>query len=153
LQRISGSGDFLNREMMDVPSIPKSPGQIGPRPITATVEVRFAGDVLTLHGRNYSETSQCLHAELVLLFALSATLSRHPQSPSRLSLFHLRSQLKPCRMCAAFLHCVRDKCDDFSVVYDQDDPGPLARNTLLDRYGYRSRQTTSVCDHSGALHT
>ena len=76
-----------------------------------------------------------MHAELSVLFALGALLAE-TFSNGRLQSFALETTLKPCRMCASFLHVVRGKTDDFAVRYEEDDPGPLARHTLLDQFGY-----------------
>jgi len=136
VKKIHAMGDLFDPQAAVGPNIPKTPGRIGPRAIGAKLHVTFDGHDLRFYGRNYSEISQCLHAELALVFVLSAILKESVKKPERLDFFHLESQLKPCRMCAAFLHTVAAKCDDFRVDYERDDPGPLARNTLLDQYGY-----------------
>lgn len=118
------------------PELPKIPGKLQPRRLTAEAKVVIAGTSLTFYSRNFSELSQCLHAELTLIFGLSRYLSALPQPPDRLQSFELETTLKPCKMCAAFLHALRRKCDAFQVRYDEDDPGRLAADTLLDRLGY-----------------
>jgi hypothetical protein len=136
VKKVLGMGDLFDPQAAVGPSLPKTPGKIRPRAIGAKLHVMFDDHDLTLYGRNYSEISQCLHAELALIFVLSAILEKTVKKSDRLDFFHLESQLKPCRMCAAFLHKVRTKCDDFRVDYERDDPGPLARNTMLDQFGY-----------------
>jgi hypothetical protein len=118
------------------PEIPKIPGKLQPRKLMATAKVVSAGESLTFYSRNFSELSQCLHAELTLIFGLGRYLSELPQPPARLQSFELETTLKPCKMCAAFLHALRLKCDSFRVRYHEDDPGRLAADTLLDRFGY-----------------
>jgi hypothetical protein len=122
-----------------IPTLPKIPGKLLPRQLKAKVQVTTEGREWTLHARNFSEVSQCLHAELTLVMGLSQLFSGLPQPPEKLDTFQLETTLKPCRMCAAFLHVVRKKCRAFSVSYEEDDPGRLAAHTLLDRFGYQSQ--------------
>lgn len=119
------------------PELAKVPGKLQPRRINAVAEVGLAGESLTFYSRNFSELSQCLHAEVTLIFGLSLYLSARPQPPDRLQSFELETTLKPCKMCAAFLHALRRKCAAFRVNYHEDDPGRLAADTLLDRFGYK----------------
>jgi hypothetical protein len=118
------------------PELAKVPGKLQPRRLNATAKVVIAGESLVFHARNFSELSQCLHAELTVIFGLSRHLSERPQPPRRLQSFELDTTLKPCKMCAAFLHALRPKCEAFQVRYHEDDPGRLAADTLLDRFGY-----------------
>jgi tRNA(Arg) A34 adenosine deaminase TadA len=118
------------------PELPKVPGKLQPRRLNAVAQLVVAGESLTFYSRNFSELSQCLHAELTLMFGLSRYLSEHPQPPDRLQSFELETTLKPCKMCAAFLHALSRRCEVFHVKYDEDDPGRLAAETLLDRFGY-----------------
>lgn len=118
------------------PEWPKTPGKLQPRRLTAAAKVVIAGEEHRFHSRNFSELSQCLHAELTLIFGLGRYLSERPQPPDRLQSFELETTLKPCKMCAAFLHALRRKCAAFQVTYHEDDPGRLAADTLLDRFGY-----------------
>ncbi|WP_141735140.1 Bd3614 family nucleic acid deaminase [Oligoflexus tunisiensis] len=137
LQTVADTGHCFHTES-EVPPMQKTPGKLLPRPLTARAHVALDGMEWTLHARNFSEVSQCLHAELALVFGLSQLLSGLPQRPEKLQTFQLETTLKPCRMCAAFLHVVRKKCRTFSVSYEKDDPGRLAAHTLLDRFGYQS---------------
>lgn len=121
--------DFLSESIV-FPERIKSPGKLLARELTAEATVKSAGKIYRYYSRNFSEISQCLHAELTLVFALSQDLREIPES------FELQSTLKPCRMCAAFLYAVRLKTLKFKVEYEHDDPGPLAQNTLLDVHGY-----------------
>ncbi|MCX6129272.1 MAG: hypothetical protein NTX25_09455 [Proteobacteria bacterium] len=116
----------------------KQAGKLLPRKLWAKAEVSFEGGKYCLYSRNFSELSQCLHAELVLLFGLSRLLSQEQKRPDRIISLVLEASLKPCKMCAAFLDLVRQKCLSFEVKYAEDDPGPLAANTRLDRFSYRS---------------
>jgi hypothetical protein len=136
LRRLDQSEDMLDPQASTPWRTRKTPGKIVPRAIKAKLTVKFGDRELTLYGRNYGDISQCLHAELALLLALSRILGQNPESPQTLEFLRVTSALKPCRMCAAFLHIVRKKCAYFSVEYDLDDPGPLARHTLLDQFGY-----------------
>ncbi len=121
-----------------LPQLIKVPGKLLPRHLFAQAEIRFSTSTVKLYSRNFSELSQCLHAELSLLFALSEMLRGLPPENQPIRSFHLHSTLKPCKMCAAFLHLVRGFCQSFDVSFDEHDPGKLASDTLLDRYGYRS---------------
>jgi deoxycytidylate deaminase len=136
LETLDRSGHSF--ETMPVhPEMPKIPGKLQPRRLTATAKVVIEGESLTFYSRNFSELSQCLHAELTLIFGLGRYLSTRPQPPARLQSFELETTLKPCKMCAAFLHALRRKCSAFQVSYEEDDPGRLAADTLLDRFGYQ----------------
>jgi hypothetical protein len=120
------------------PTLAKTPGKLIPRKLTAKAQITLHNTEMTLHSRNFSELSQCLHAELTLIFGLSRLLSLIPNQPEKLEAFNLETTLKPCKMCAAFLHVLRRKCKSFQVTYFEDDPGRLAAQTLLDQFGYRS---------------
>lgn len=140
IQTINKTGHSFRSEPVMVHPIPKTPGKLLPRKLTAKAHITFNDVELSLYSRNFSEVSQCLHAELTLMFGLSQLLSQMPNRPEKLDEFWLESTLKPCKMCAAFLHVVRKKCRSFMVTYLEDDPGPLAANTLLDRFGYQLSQ-------------
>lgn len=112
----------------------KRPGHLLPRRLTARARIRWETAEIELTSRNFSEISQCLHAELTLIFELSRRLSRN--CPPFLELFELESTLKPCKMCAAFLFLLKARSQRFRVSYEEDDPGPLAQDTWLDRTGY-----------------
>lgn len=45
---------------------------------------------------------------------------------------HLFVSLKPCRMCAAAIWENAEDIENFRVIYVEDDPGPHAKETLLD---------------------
>lgn len=130
--------DFFDPKIL-WPEAVKLPGRLVPRQLVAEIKVSFAGETLAVYARNFSEVSQCLHAEIGAIMALSEALSIHPSPPSRLDTFELSTTLKPCRMCAAFLKQVKTRCRDFEVRYKQNDPGPLAHDTWLDREGYSHR--------------
>lgn len=126
--------NFESKEIV-WPQVEKMPGKLLPRKLSASVQITVGNAEFELYARNFTEMSQCLHAELVLLFALSAKLMTLGQTDI-LQSFKLHSSLKPCKMCAAFLHEVKEHTKEFLVTFDSDDPGPLARNTALDRFGY-----------------
>lgn len=136
LQRLAASGHCFDspphREWPDH----KNPGQLLPRRILASARIELADESFELHARNFSEISQCLHAELVLLFELSRRLSEKLLPLNALKAFQLRTTLKPCKMCAAFLYAVGTCCRSFHVQFDEHDPGRLAADTLLDRHSY-----------------
>lgn len=124
---------------VEAPHLVKTPGKLLPRKLVAHARIRFHDQELNLYSRNFSELSQCLHAELTLIFGLARILSQLSEAPQKLQDFHLETTLKPCKMCAAFLHVLRRKCDNFRVTYFENDPGRLAAHTLLDQYGYQSK--------------
>jgi hypothetical protein len=138
LETLDDAGHAFDKKPVH-PELAKVPGKLQPRRLNATAQLVIAGESLTLYSRNFSELSQCLHAELTLIFGLSRYLSERPQLPERLQSFELETTLKPCKMCAAFLHTLRRSCDAFHVKYQEDDPGRLAADTLLDRFGYEGR--------------
>jgi hypothetical protein len=135
LEALDNAGHAFTAEPQH-PEMPKIPGKLQPRRLMARAQVVIEGASFTFYSRNFSELSQCLHAELTLMFGLGRHLIRQPRIPDRLQSFELESTLKPCKMCAAFLHAMRRKCDAFQVKYHEDDPGRLAADTLLDRFGY-----------------
>ncbi len=137
LDLLEEAGHSFNTEA-ETPELVKTPGKLLPRKLMAHAHVRFHDQDLDLHSRNFSELSQCLHAELTLIFGLARLLSEMNNPPDQLQSFELKTTLKPCKMCAAFLHILRRKCSSFRVTYFEDDPGRLAAHTLLDQYGYQS---------------
>jgi hypothetical protein len=137
LQTLSQTGHAFEEEPRFAPQV-KVPGKLLPRRLTAKAELAFQNRELCFHSRNFSELSQCLHAELTLIFALSRFLNELPEPPEMLESFRLETTLKPCKMCAAFLHAMKGKCQSFHVSYVEDDPGRLAADTLLDRFGYQN---------------
>jgi Bd3614-like deaminase len=132
---ISASGHDFSQPII-WPELPKIPGRLMPRAISAVVDVTFSGNHCQFHARNLSEHSQCLHAELTILLRLSTQLANQELPPEKIDSFKLHCTLKPCRMCAAFLYFASERCVNFQVSFDNDDPGRLASKTLLDRYGY-----------------
>ncbi len=116
------------------PALEKEPGKLLPRPLVAAARITCERGELRIHSRNFTEISQGLHAEVVLLSLLSEELST--KDLGAIESFEFETTLKPCKMCAAFLHSVRSHTRVFTVRYEEEDPGPLAADTLLDRYGY-----------------
>ncbi len=129
LSKILSTGHRFESENVSWPEEKKIPGKLQPRKLSAHACIQTPTQTLNVYSRNFTEISQCLHAELSLLLYLS-------QLPLTLLSFSLKTTLKPCRMCAAFLYQLRSQTPSFHVEYEQDDPGPLAANTLLDQYGY-----------------
>lgn len=119
------------------PEWEKSPGKLVPRKISAELKVEIGLETWVLYARNFSEISQCLHAEIAILLKISEKISTMAQHPMAIQDFTLNCTLKPCKMCASWLYFVSKKCLQFSLSYELDDPGPLAKNTLLDQFGYR----------------
>lgn len=136
LGKLQNAGHSFEADDPSFPELEKKPGKLIPRKLAAEAKISAQGREFTLRSRNFSEISQCLHAELTLIFRLGQILSE--TSIDVLDGFHLQTTLKPCRMCASFLHVLRGKCRSFRVAYSEDDPGPLAANTLLDRFGYQT---------------
>ncbi len=137
LDLLDEAGHSFTREV-EPPQLVKTPGKLVPRKLVAHAHIRFHEQELDLYSRNFSELSQCLHADLTLIFGLSKLLSEMKDPPATLQAFQLKTTLKPCKMCAAFLHVLRRKCSIFRVTYFEDDPGRLAAHTLLDQHGYQS---------------
>jgi hypothetical protein len=138
LETVTQTAHVFDEEPRFVPQV-KVPGKLLPRKLTARAELVIQDREFCFHSRNFSELSQCLHAELTLVFALSRFLSELPEPPETIASFRLETTLKPCKMCAAFLHAMKPKCQSFHVSYVEDDPGRLATDTLLDRFGYQSQ--------------
>ncbi len=131
LTKIEASGHSFESEDVPWPTVKKVPGKLLPRKLLAHARIQTPDETKNYYARNFTEISQCLHAELSLLLYLS-------REPLTLLSFSLKTTLKPCRMCAAFLHHLRSQTSSFHIEYEEDDPGPLAANTLLDQYGYRN---------------
>jgi hypothetical protein len=131
LSKIRATGHDFTSVNIVWPSSEKVAGKLQARRLWAHASIQTPNRALDLYSRNFAEISQCLHAELSLLLYLI-------QQPLTLVSFALRTTLKPCRMCAAFLHQLRHHTQAFKVEYEQDDPGPLASRTLLDQYGYQN---------------
>lgn len=137
-QKLRVAGHDFQSPTVQWPELKKEPGKLLPRQLTASVKVEIASSTYELRSRNFTEISQCLHAELTLIAGLSRQLSLI--NPERFPINNLSFEctLKPCRMCASFLHSLRRHCKVFAVRYHEDDPGPLAQNTALDQHGYHS---------------
>lgn len=159
LERLSIAGHSFQPDEEAWPDLKKEPGKLLPRKLSAKAFVSWSEGEIQLASRNFSEISQCLHAEVTLIFALSRLLCEQPRQVEALDEFRLETTLKPCRMCAAFLHAIKGNCRSFAVAYLEDDPGPLAANTLLDRFGYeyvscasdRTKSPIKLEEFDGAL--
>lgn len=74
---------------------------------------------------NQNFKNKTLHAEILLVGnLLNKGYSAAPKN------WRLYASLKPCKMCAALLN---EFFSDSEIYYFQEDPGPLAQNTLLDQ--------------------
>lgn len=76
--------------------------------------------------QNQQHLNRSFHAELQLMFWLV-------HQPSKFEVSSLWVSLSPCKMCAALISSVFDhrrKCSGF--FFEEQDSGPMARNTALD---------------------
>jgi tRNA(Arg) A34 adenosine deaminase TadA len=69
-----------------------------------------------------------LHAEISALMKYFETYGHQLPPKSRIYV-----SMKPCRMCAGMIIEMAEDPDRIEVIYFQDDPGPLARNTELEK--------------------
>ena len=78
---------------------------------------------------NTNAVNKTLHAELNLV------QSYYRKSQSKLPRgSRLYTTLKPCKMCAGMIHDAAEDMRSFEVIYAEDDPGPNARNTALEKF-------------------
>lgn len=136
LRASEGAGHDFSSQTIHFPERMKEPGKLLARNLIAKATVCAKGETFTFYARNFTEISQCLHAELTLILAMSRRFQS--LAVTELDHFELETTLKPCRMCAGFLHALRLKSRSFQVRFEKDDPGPLAQHTLLDQFGYSS---------------
>lgn len=81
----------------------------------------------SLHGGFINKT---LHAEVRLCQEFFTRKRELFPEGSRLVI-----SLKPCQMCAAMISRMATGLRDFKAIYLENDPGPLAQNTVLEREG------------------
>lgn len=91
--------------------------------------------------RNTNSTVRTRHAELNVIQNFVARAGELPRG------FRLVASLKPCRMCAGLVWECAQPHRDFRVFYRDFDPGPMARETLLDPEYEQSLD--QVCNPSG----
>lgn len=85
------------------------------------------GKVLSWAVNNNSK-NKTLHAEVV---ALQKYVNQHERRlPAHARIY---TSLKPCRMCAGMIWDLAEEPQTLQTIYFQDDPGPLAKNTVLER--------------------
>lgn len=85
------------------------------------------GKLLTWAINNNSK-NKTLHAEVSALMKYFETFGKKLPSHSK-----IYASMKPCRMCAGMIVDMSDDPDSIEVIYFQDDPGPLAQNTELEK--------------------
>src|SRR5690606_27800629 len=78
---------------------------------------------------NNNSKNKTLHAEISVLqqYFMQSSCKLPPQAICYVS-------LKPCRMCAGMLTHMAEEPSGLRIIYFQDDPGPLAQNTVLEKY-------------------
>jgi tRNA(Arg) A34 adenosine deaminase TadA len=77
---------------------------------------------------NNSSKNKTLHAEILALLKYFETFGGKLPAHSKIYV-----SMKPCRMCAGMIIEMVEDPDKVEVIYFQDDPGPLARNTELEK--------------------
>jgi tRNA(Arg) A34 adenosine deaminase TadA len=102
------------------------PLYLAPRPVAALL--LSEGLRLVAWATNTNARNRTRHAEVNLVQG-TWNETRQPLPPGS----RIITTLKPCRMCAAMIQeCAGDR-HRTEVIYGDDDPGPNARNTALDR--------------------
>ncbi len=96
------------------------------RPIAALI-CDGNGKVLSWAVNNNSK-NKTLHAEVVAI--LKYFKAHQCKLPAKTRVY---TSLKPCRMCAAMLIEMSEDPNGLNAIYFQDDPGPLAKNTELEK--------------------
>lgn len=123
----------LAREQMHAGLAPRHASD---RAIAAAL-VDESGAVLS-YGVNTNARNRTLHAEVNLLQGFYARTGK--PVPARASLY---SSMKPCRMCAAMLWQMCEDVASIKVVYAEFDPGPNAKETILDAGSFDRKQACS----------
>ncbi len=98
------------------------------RPIAALV-CGPEGQVLSWAVNNNAK-NKTLHAEVVAVQRFYRNFRQ--KLPLETKIY---SSMKPCRMCAGMIYEMSENPVKLQTVYFQDDPGPLAQNTILERQG------------------
>jgi tRNA(Arg) A34 adenosine deaminase TadA len=77
---------------------------------------------------NNNSKNKTLHAETAALLKYYETYGQKLPAGST-----IYASMKPCRMCAGMIVEMCENPDLIKVIYFQDDPGPLAQNTELEK--------------------
>jgi len=77
---------------------------------------------------NNNSKNKTLHAEISAVLKYFETYGRKLPGHSKIYV-----SMKPCRMCAGMIVEMAEDPDSIEVVFFQDDPGPLAQNTELEK--------------------
>jgi cytidine deaminase len=77
---------------------------------------------------NNNSKNKTLHAEVSAVQKYFEISKRKIPKGSR-----IYTSLKPCRMCAGMILEMAEDPDGIQTIFFQDDPGPLAQNTVLER--------------------
>lgn len=77
---------------------------------------------------NNSSKNKTLHAEVAAIQKFHQNFKT--KLPAGAVIY---TSLKPCRMCAGMIVDMAENPKDLRVIYFQDDPGPLAQNTELEK--------------------
>jgi tRNA(Arg) A34 adenosine deaminase TadA len=80
---------------------------------------------------NTNAKNRTLHAEMNLIASL-----KEQRIPPRARLY---TTLKPCKMCAGMIFDSAMEPESLQVIYGENDPGPHARHTALDRHKFPSQ--------------
>lgn len=96
------------------------------RPIAAMI-CSAEGKVLSWAVNNNSK-NKTLHAEVAAIQKFHETFNT--KLPAGAIIY---SSMKPCRMCAGMIVEMAEDPNQIKVIYFQDDPGPLAQNTELEK--------------------
>lgn len=78
---------------------------------------------------NNNSKNKTLHAEIL---AVQQYFKMHSQKLPVETICYV--SLKPCRMCAGMMTHMAEEPSKMKIIYFQDDPGPMARNTELEKY-------------------
>ena len=112
------------------------------RPIAAIL-VSATNEILA-HALNTNVCNRTQHAEVNLIQSYYLATGRGVPANST-----LYTTLKPCRMCAAMIWHMADDIKSLQVFYGAHDPGPQARETILDA---RSPDRRHACLSSDLAH-
>lgn len=96
------------------------------RPIAAFI--CSAEGMLLSWAVNNNSKNKTLHAEVAAIQKYFETHQKLLPAGAR-----IYTSLKPCRMCAGMIFEMAADPASLSIMYFQDDPGPLAQNTVLER--------------------
>jgi len=96
------------------------------RPIAALI-CSAEGKLLSW-GINNNSKNKTLHAEIWAVQKYFETTGKKLPSGSK-----IYTSLKPCRMCAGMLVHMAEDPNHLQTTFYQDDPGPLAKNTELEK--------------------